>query len=624
MAAMTKLKTAGTPRPADTVAPIDAATARTLPHLFHLRVTRSPDAPAYRQFESGVWRHYRWRDMAALVARWRAALSAEGLAPGDRVAVSLPNGVDWICFDQAALSLGLVTVPLYTTDSPGNLAHILTDSNTRLVLLDSELQWDGLRTHVGGLPDLRRVLCRQIGGTGGDPRLRALPDWLSTLTAVADTASWTDHPQEPDALATLIYTSGTTGMPKGVMLSHGNLLGNADAVIRRIPPLQTDVFLSFLPLAHAFERTVGYYLPMMIGCSVAYARSIEQLREDLLQVRPTVLLSVPRVYDKIYLAIQEKLGATGMKRRLFEATVRLGLRRLEAAQGRGSPPGPLDRLRWAALDHLVARKVRGRLGGRLRVAVSGGAPLSPTVGQFFAGLGLPLTEGYGLTEAAPTVTGIPPAGFRPGWVGPPLPGVEVRLGPRDELLVRGPNVGAGYWRQPEATAQAIDTDGWLHTGDIGEIAVDGQIGIRGRLKEIIVTSTGENIPPTDMESALTMDPLFDQAMVIGEGRQFLAAILVLGEGPWQRLATDLGLDPHDPASLMDSRTLVAARARVDARLAGFPGYAQVRAVHLTREPWTIGNGLITPTMKLKRPEVMDRFATTIDAMYGPSAPGGNR
>jgi long-chain acyl-CoA synthetase len=597
---------------------IGAEAAGTLPHLFRLRVAQSPDASAYRQFEAGAWRDYRWRDMAELVARWRAALAAEGLVPGDRVAMSLPNGVDWVCFDQAALALGLVTVPLYTTDSPGNLAYILVDSGARLLLLDNTEQWDGVRTYVTELPEVRRVLCRQVSGAGADPRVRALSDWLPAPTAAADTPSTAD---EPDALATLIYTSGTTGTPKGVMLSHRNILSNAEAVIRRIPPRPTDVFLSFLPLAHAFERTVGYILPMMAGCAVAYARSVEQLREDLLQVRPTVLLSVPRVYDKIYLAIQEKLGATGMKRRLFEATVRIGWQRLEAAQGRRPPPGPADRLRWAVLNPLVARKVLGRLGGRLRVAVSGGAPLSPTVGRFFAGLGLPLTEGYGLTEAAPTVTGIPPAGFRPGWVGPPLPEVEVRLGSQNEILVHGPGVCAGYWRQPQATARAIDSDGWLHTGDIGEIGADGQIGIRGRLKDIIVTSTGEKIPPTNLESALTMEPLFDQAMVIGEGRQFLAAILVLGERPWQELAADLGLDPEDPAALSDSRTRAAAQARADARLIGFPGYAQVRSVHLTREAWTVDNGLITPTMKLKRPELMDHFAAAIDAIYGSPPPG---
>ncbi len=408
------------------------------------------------------------------------------------------------------------------------------------------------------------------------------------------------------------------------MLSHKNILSNAQAVLERIPARTSDLFLSFLPLAHAFERTVGYYLPMMAGSAVAYARSIEQLREDLLSVRPTVLLSVPRVYDKIYLAIQAKLGERGVKRVLFEKAVALGWQRFESAHGRASAPGPIDRLLWPPLRRLVAEPVLQRLGGRLRVAVSGGAPLSATVARFFVGLGLPLTEGYGLTEAAPVVSNIAPEGFRPGWVGIPLPGVEVRLGAQDELYVRGPNVCLGYWGDAEATAAAIDSEGWLHTGDVATL-VDGYVGIRGRLKEILVTSTGQKVPPADMEMALTMEPLFDQAMVVGEGRPYLAALLVLAPEPWARLAGRLGLDPDDASALEDPRALDAAQALADARLKDFPGHAQVRALHLGLSAWTIENGLITPTMKLKRPDLEQRFGDLIEALYArprrPSATG---
>ncbi|WP_200345375.1 AMP-binding protein [Halochromatium glycolicum] len=675
--------------------PIAPEAAGTLTGLFRLRVSRTPRALAYRQFENGRWRDYRWHEIAAEVARWRAGLAAEGFAIGDRVAMSLPNGVDWVCFDQAALTLGLVTVPLYTTDSPGNLAHILADSGARLVLLDSDAPWAALVAQADPLPALQRVLFRRLTGavpgsapgsapsSAQDPRLRTLDDWLPAKPTSAATAEMeqtlakapstlasrsgfgsgfgsrfgsrsgstprptshpTSHPRshprshpsshpaslasqsefdsaaDPDELATLVYTSGTTGRSKGVMLSHRNILTNAAAVIARIPPRPSDVFLSFLPLAHAFERTVGHYLPMMAGCTIAYARSIDQLRDDLMTIRPTVLLSVPRVYDKVYLAIQGKLGSEGIQRRLLDTTVRIGWQRFQANQGRQAPLSLMDQIRWSLLDRLVARKIRGRLGGRLRVAVSGGAPLSATVGRFFVGLGLPLTEGYGLTEAAPVVTGTTPPGFRPGWVGPPLPGVEVRLGAQQELCVRGPNVCAGYWQQTAATAQAIDAEGWLHTGDIGEIDDDGFIGIRGRLKEIIVTSTGEKIPPTEMESALTMEPLFDQAMVVGEGRQFLAAVLVLSDAPWRRLAARLGLDPDDPSSLADPLAIDAALTRAAARLSDFPGYAQVHAVHLTRSAWTIDNGLITPTMKLKRPELMAEFGPALEALYSRPRP----
>jgi long-chain acyl-CoA synthetase len=588
--------------------------AGTLTGLFRRRLDSSPDANAYRQFEGGSWRDSSWAQVGRLVARWQRGLDAEGLVPGDRVAVSLRNGVDWVAFDQAALGLGLVVVPLYTTDNPDNLAHILADSGSRLLLIDSSHRWIAIAQRGAVLPSLRRVLCvDQPSQTGPGPsdgeRLRPLDAWLPP-----EGGALVDRVQDPNALATLVYTSGTTGPPKGVMLSHRAILWDAEAVQRRIPARPTDLFLSFLPLAHAFERTVGYYLPMMAGSCVAYARSIEQLRHDLIAVRPTVLLSVPRVYDRVYLAIQTKLGERGLRRRLFETAVAIGWRRFQAAQGRGSPPGPLARLLWSLLEPRVVRPVMERLGGRIRVAVSGGAPLSPAVARLFLGLGLPLTEGYGLTEAAPVVSGNAPGDCVPGSVGRALPGIEVALSQKGELLVRAPSLMSGYWGHPEATREAIDEEGWLHTGDLAEIR-DGVIRIRGRLKEILVTSSGEKVPPADMELALTLDPLFDQALVVGEGRPYLAALLVLNPEGWADVAAGLGLDPGDPAALANGRALRWAQKRVRERLMGFPGYAEVRATHLTLEPWTIENGLLTPTLKVKRERLESRFDAVIQGLY---------
>jgi long-chain acyl-CoA synthetase len=583
--------------------------AHTLSGLFRRRVESTADVPAYRQFESGAWRDFSWAQVARLVARWQRGLEAEGLVPGDRVAVSLRNGVDWVAFDQAALGLGLVVVPLYTTDNPDNLAHILADSGSRLLLIDSDRRWAALAQHRAAFPGLRRVLCVSTDSSTGDDRVRPLGDWLPR-----EGGAVVDQVQDPQALATLVYTSGTTGLPKGVMLSHRAILWDAEAVQRRIPARPTDLFLSFLPLAHAFERTVGYYLPMMAGARVAYARSIEQLRHDLMAVRPTVLLAVPRVYDRIYLAIETKLGERGLRRLLFDTAVRVGWRRFQAAQGRGTAPGPLARLLWSLLEPRVARPVMERLGGRIRVAVSGGAPLSPTVARLFIGLGLPLTEGYGLTEAGPVVSGNAPEDCIPGSVGRALPGIQVALSPQGELLVRAPSLMSGYWDQPDATRATIDVEGWLHTGDLAEIA-DGAIRIRGRLKEILVTSSGEKVPPADMEMALTLDPLFDQALVLGEGRPYLAALLVLNPEAWRQAASELGLDPTDAAALGNGKALQWADERVRERLKGFPGYAQVRAVHLTLDPWTIENGLLTPTLKVKRERLESQFDSVIQSLY---------
>ena len=583
--------------------------SRTLPGLFRRRVEQTPDAVAYQQFEGGGWRDYSWSEMAGLVGRWQLGLAGEGLQPGDRIAFGIRNGVDWVCCDQAALGLGLVPVPLYTTDNPENHAYILADSGARLLLLDSDRSWSALAPRRPAFPQLQRVLCLTRQSPTPDDSIRTLADWLP-----GETAGLQDLVQDPDTLATIVYTSGTTGRSKGVMQSHHGILWAAEAVLRRVPARPTDTFLSFLPLAHSFERTVGYYLPMMAGCRVCYARSVELLRQDLPLVRPTVLLAVPRVYDKIYLAIQARLGKQGLKRQLFDATVDLGWQCFIAGQGRGPAVGFPKQLAARLLRRLIARQVLDKLGGRLRVAVSGGAPLSPVVARFFIGLGLPLAEGYGLTEASPVLSNTEPRGCVPGSVGQPLPGIEVRIGPEGELLAQTPGRMLGYWGQPEATAHAIDADGWLHTGDVGEVR-DGYLYIRGRLKEILVTSSGEKVPPTELELALTMDPLFAQALVLGDGRPYLAALLVLEPDAWAELASGLGLDPRDPQALQHPGAVAAALSRARLRLQHLPRYAQVRALHLSLEPWTIDNGLLTPTMKVKRERLEAQFAETIRQIY---------
>ncbi|WP_338057539.1 long-chain fatty acid--CoA ligase [Sulfuriflexus mobilis] len=589
--------------------------AGTLPGLFQQRVARTPDSVAYRQYDAddGVWKAYTWKQVADLVAQWQQLLANEELAVGDRVAILLPNSVEWVCFDQAALALGLVVVPLYTTDTPDNIAYILADAGTRLLLLATPMQWLPLATSRTPLPALRRVLCLSVaeGSDASDPILRNVPALLEkspgeTIRYVA----------APDELATIIYTSGTTGRPKGVMLSHRNILWNTHAVLEATPAYRDDVFLSFLPLSHAFERTVGYYLPMMAGSSVAYARSVQALAEDLVTIRPTVLVSVPRIYERVYAKIQEKLAGKGrFAQALFRQAITLGWRHFEAAQGRGSTATLIQRLLWPLLRHLVADKIMARLGGRIRIAVSGGAPLTEPIARFFIGLGLPLLQGYGLTEAAPVVSGNRLDDNMPSCVGPPLPGVEIMLGAENELLLRSPGLMLGYWQRSEATQATIDKDGWLHTGDVAEL-VDGHICIRGRLKEIIVMSTGEKTPPADLELAITLDPLFEQAMVVGEGRPYLGALLVLNPDAWRQLAVQCGLRSEDPASLQASVVHEAVLARLAERcLLGFPHHAQVHAVCLTQESWTIENGLITPTMKLKRAHIEKRFVNEIQEMY---------
>lgn len=587
--------------------------ALTLSGLFLRRVERSPAAMAYQQYDQGKgeWQSYSWQATGALVSAWRQALAREELAAGERVAVMLNNCIEWVCFDQAALSLGLVTVSLYTTDNPENIAYILEDCGAKLLLVGEGSEWEALKEHN---PALQRVLCMHRGSVdiAADERCRYVDEWLGEGTAEISPAV---REVSPGALATIIYTSGTTGRPKGVMLSHDNILRNVEAVLKAVPGYREDVYLSFLPLSHAFERTAGYYLPVMAGSCVAYARSIQDLAEDLLVIRPTMLISVPRIFERVYGKVQQKLKEKGaLASSLSRLTEEIGWLRFESSQGRGEGPGALQRLLWPILKHLVADKVVSRLGGRLRLAVSGGAPLYGPISRFFIGLGLPLLQGYGLTEAAPVVSANRPENNIPESVGEPLPGIEIRLGEKNELLVRSPGVMLGYWKRPEETGLAVDGEGWLHTGDQAEI-VANHIFIRGRLKDILVTSTGEKVAPAEMEMCITQDPLFDQALVIGEGRPYIAALLVLNRPAWETLAASLSLAADDPASLYSPSAVEVVLVKMKALFHAFPGHAQVRTVHLLLEPWSIENGLLTPTMKQKRPEIERRFPEEIRQLY---------
>lgn len=594
---------------ADIIAP---EVAVTLDGLFSERVRRSPGAVAYTEFDarSGTWRDYTWTQMDRLVGRWQAALRREPLQPGDRVAVMLRNSTAWVALDQAAMGLGLVLVPLYTQDRPDNVAYIIGNCAAKLLLFEKAEQWGAFSDVMPQLNTLVRVLCLDdLTSAPPDARLMSVNAWLP------DNAGPFQHAtRDPHTLASIIYTSGTTGRPKGVMLSHHNMLSNAYSAVQLFDVTGKDTFLSFLPLSHTFERTCGYYLTLMAGARVAFARSIGQLAEDLAAIRPTLLISVPRVYERIYSAVKLKLAeGPALRRRLFELAIEVGWWRFEHLQGRA--PWRPGLLLWPILERLVARKVLARLGGRLRAAVSGGAALSPDVARVFIGLGLPVLQGYGLTETSPVVSGNRVENNVPASIGPPIPGVQVKLGDKDALLVKGPNVMLGYWENPEATRAMFTPDGWLNTGDTARIDSEGRLYITGRLKEIIVLSNGEKVPPVDMEAAIARDPFFEQVMVIGEGRPYLSVFVVPNTQMWVKAAAEHGLDPASAQSLRTQQAEQLVLERINAQIKAFPGYAQVRRVALFFEPWTVENGLLTPTLKLKRARVLEQHRVEYDQLY---------
>ena len=592
--------------------PIDRT--RTLDGLFRERVRRSPQRLAYRFFarDSGL-QQLTWSEMGQAVARWRAALAGESLAAGDRVALLLRNCPEWVMFDMAAMSLGLVTVPLYTEDRADNAAYILQDAAVKLLLIQDAGRWKRLAEAVGNAAWPQRVVllnadaeAQRLAAT--DPRVRVAPDWLPS-TAPEPPAREGD----PHALATIVYTSGTTGRPKGVMLSHHNLLSNALGGTSTIRVYREDLFLSFLPLSHALERTAGYYLPMMTGACVAFARSVNQLAEDLQTIRPTLMIAVPRVFERVHIRIAEQMAKRPpLVRWLFQLTERVGWHHFQHAQGRAGWHPLL--LLWPILRRTIARKVLEKLGGRLRATVSGGAALPARVARTFIGLGLPLLQGYGLTETSPVIAVNPIEDNIPDSVGITLPGVQVRIGTEDELLVKGPNVMLGYWNNAADTARVLTPDGWLHTGDQARITA-GHVYITGRIKDILVLSNGEKVPPADMEQAISMDPLFEHALVLGEGRSYLTALLVLSEELWAGLAREMALDPGAAESLKDPHLHKEILKRVRLAHLDFPGYAKIRRVTLTLEPWTVDNGLLTPTLKVKRNRVLERYREEIERMY---------
>ena len=583
--------------------------------LFGARVAAMPDRVAYRQYDeaSACWVGFTWAQVAAQVTRWQAALVKEGLAPGDRVAVMLKNCIEWVIFDQAALSLGLVTVPLYLDDRPDNAAYILDHAGARLLLVEGKFQHRKLAEIACAAGCVERIVSLTMpenGLTEWSTRFAVASDWL----AAAEGTSIPERHLSADMLATIVYTSGTTGRPKGVMLSHENILWNAWYTTQCGPFDDQDVFLSFLPLSHAFERTEGYYLPMMLGAEVAYARSIALLAQDLLAIRPTVLISVPRIYERVYARIQDALRKKGrLAQTLFNQAVEVGWRRFELEQKQASWHPKL--LAWPLLERRFARPIAEKLGGRIKFAVSGGAPLNPEIAKVFIALGVPLYQGYGLTEAGPTISVNRPHSNIPSSIGLPLPEVEMAIDENGELLTRSRCVMRGYWQNEDATRQAIESTGWLHTGDQATVDAWGHYHITGRIKDIIVLNNGEKVPPTDMESAILLDPLFEQVMIVGEGKPYLAALTVLNEEHWQAIAASLQVDPRQPEALRDPKVLKVITQRIAHHLRHFPGYAQIRRLHLELKPWTVDEGLLTPTLKVKRNQVLDRYRAAVEAMY---------
>lgn len=600
----------------------DLKKCKTLCEFVPLRARQIPQTVALRQYDrkEKAWKDVTYASLDKQITAWRRALEALHLERGARVAILLNNSVDAVLADQAVLANGLIPVPLHAIDTPGSSAFILIDSQSSALITNKADRWGLIEKTNVPMPDLKHVILTEETGINEKDEHRQILSKDIWLASGKDIQELPEGPKSED-LAAIVYTSGTTGRPKGVMLTHHNVVENVIATLIHIAPAPKPgyIFLSFLPLSHTFERTAGYYLALGMGCTITYNRSIMLLAEDLRTVKPDVLISVPRIYEKIYARINEQLGKKpAIARWLFNCAVNVGWRKFCAENKLPVPKSPwqfADSFTGPILKKLVADKVLEQFGGNLKVAIAGGAALNGKVARVFGGLGLAPIQGYGMTEASPIIAGNSLTLNQPDTVGKLFPNLQMRLVPEThEIQIRGSSIMKGYWKRPEDTARVLDSEGWLSTGDVGEINETGLLRIKGRIKEIIVTSTGEKVPPVDLELALETDPLFSQAYVVGENKPFISAVTVLNPEEWKKLAAELKVSASE-ASLKLTSVRTAILKRVKAAAADFPHYALPRKVLLTLKPWTIENGLLTPTLKLKRTPLAKFFKKEIDEIY---------
>jgi long-chain acyl-CoA synthetase len=587
---------------------------RSLPAMFFAMARERGERPFLWAKRDRRYRPLGWSEAADQVSRLARGLKALGIAPGDRVALISENRPEWVVADLAITSLGAMTVPAYVTNTVEDHRHILGNSGARAAIVSTAALAAKVLPAAALVPSVGFVVAIE---PPAEPvpetvRVHAWDDVLAEDAAPGEDIAAAAASLSPDDTACLVYTSGTNGVPKGVMLSHRNILANCRGATKLLTRLGLgdEVFLSFLPLSHSYEHSAGLMFAISLGAEIYFAEGAETLAGNLLEARPTLMTAVPRLYETLHHRISRQIQRErGLKRLLFERAVALGRKRLE-----GGELSLGERLLDRALDRLVRAKVRARFGGRLKAMISGGAPLSPEVAGFFLALGVRLLQGYGQTEAAPVICCNPPDHVRIDTVGPPFDGVTVRIAEDGEILVHGDNVMRGYWNDPEASARAI-VDGWLHTGDIGRLDPDGYLHITDRKRDFIKNSGGDMISPLHVEGALTLAPEIAQAMVAGDRRPYLVAVIVPDPDFAAAYAGEHGMAVELPALARDPgfhRALGEAVARVNRNLAP---PERVRRFCIADEPFSLDNGQLTPTLKIRRHAIRAAYGAGIDSLY---------
>ena len=592
---------------------MSAMSVTTLSELF-LKAASYSKPDCLQSKVGGTYQPISTAELVDRVRRLAKALLGLGLAPGDRVALMSENGPHWPTVDFATLCSGGVLVPIYPTLLPDQAAYIANDCGAKIVFAETAAHLEGLLAHAGELPQVRQFVL--IKGDSTDPRVTTLAVLLEQGTGY-DAADFERRARavRPDDLATFIYTSGTTGTPKGVMLTHNNIASNVSAGVSLMRLEAGYTTLSFLPLSHSFERTVDYCY-FLAGCSIAYAESVAAVAQNMQEVKPHVFVSVPRVYEKFYARVQEGVAAgSPIKQKLFAWAVAKGREAISWRLKGQKPPGMLG-FQLGVADKLVFSKIHQRLGGRFEFAVSGGAPLARDLAEFFWGAGVPIFEGYGLSETSPVISVNTWQGVKMGTVGRPIPGVEVKIAGDGEILSRGPHIMKGYWGMEKETAEVIDADRWFHTGDIGEIDADGFLRITDRKKELIINAYGKNVAPAPIENSLKSSRYIGQAVVIGDRRKFLSALLVPDFDALKGWAERNGLGSASPRELIANpafRELVGQE--VETVNQGLAGFEKIVAWELLPDEFTLETGELTPTQKVKRRVINQKYGEVIDRLY---------
>ncbi|WP_158583406.1 long-chain fatty acid--CoA ligase [Salinisphaera sp. Q1T1-3] len=596
---------------------LDRDSADTLCGLFDARVAATPDAPAYRFYSPrrGAWLDRTWAETDRRVAAWTRVLKAQGVGAGDRVAIMLRNSPEWLCVEQAAMRLGAMSVGLFCADTPASNAHLVAHSQS-CVLVAVKARWVMRLLAADPCEHLRAALVF-TGGLDEDARLTSADAALEAATD--DTDPFETRPRADD-VASLVYTSGSSGRARGAMLTHANLLSNAQDVADALPAVADEYALSYVPLAHSYERVVDAYRAMITGARIVFCRHPRFLGLTLAREPVTTLIGVPRIYERFYIELHRWLSRhPRWIKRLVATTINVGESVFERQQGRGR--FALSHLAWPLLRYFVARRCLRLFGAHMQLAVSGAAALPHPVARTLVGLGLPVLQGYGLTEAGPVVSVNRVDNNEIDSVGVAINGVATKIGPDNELLVRSPGVMHGYWRDAEATARVLSPGGWLHTGDKVSRLDKKRLYLTGRMKEVIVMTSGEKASPEPIEETLRLDPLVTRAIVVGEARPVLAAVISCPAHRLTPIMRRLGLDPDTPQALAAARLENYFLERFARLMTQFPAHAQIRRVAVTTDGWRQDNSLVTATDKTRRRRVARRYATDIDRLYGRRAAG---